>query len=44
MSSLTIHPPRHHTCLRRASQSLLAALQREHAPIVQFLTSKKEVE
>lgn len=43
MSSLTIHPPRHHTCLRRASQSLLAALQREHASIINNLTNKKGI-
>lgn len=42
MSTLTIHPPRHHICLRRASQSLLAALQREHASIVNHLTNKKD--
>lgn len=41
MTILTIHSPHHHVCLRRASQSLLAALQREHPIIVQFLTSKQ---
>lgn len=42
MTILTIHSPHHHVCLRRASQSLLAALQREHASIINNLTNKKD--
>lgn len=35
----TAHEPRHYTCLRSASDKLLAALRREHAPIIAALTT-----
>jgi hypothetical protein len=37
-----LHTPRHHTQLRRASNQLLAALQREHPHIITCLTRVKE--